>query len=164
MSIMEKTAFEKWNDGELCMLGGFQTTIFDAYRRAGHDNQEKLKKAFPYWFLTQSEIKQIEVNKEIAIDSSTADSKLTKLANNLVSEIKKFLDEKGNLKLEDGVNISYANEEMIEFEKVGDKYHVRTEDNNFGLSQSHDLDDRATVAVQDLIWMLEQIENYRKGQ
>lgn len=56
---MEKTLFQRWNAGEsgFTNFGSFQTTILEAYRIAGADNQKILERAFPFWFQNEEERK-----------------------------------------------------------------------------------------------------------
>jgi len=149
------STYQKWEAGELTLLGSFQTTIFQAFRLAGSDNKERLCKAFPYWFSD-------EPNRNTVSSEHTAEV-LKQLTDSLVSEIRKYLDETDHLEFHQGVNISYANEEMKKIERINNHYMIVTSDNNFGQLFSHDIDDPAAIAIQDLLWILRQIES-EKGR
>jgi len=46
----EKTAYQKWQDGELPGQGSFHTGLLKLYQLGDSKNQEILNNAFPEWF------------------------------------------------------------------------------------------------------------------
>lgn len=54
-----KSLYQKWIDREIENFGTFQTTILQAYVYADNRNKERLQKAFPHWFLTSDELKEL---------------------------------------------------------------------------------------------------------
>jgi len=53
VQLITRTLFQRWNDNEhgYTGYGSFQTAILQAYRLADLDNQARLEKAFPDWFV-----------------------------------------------------------------------------------------------------------------
>lgn len=45
--------YDRWNEGEISNLGGFQTLMFEAYRQADSSNRKILETAYPDWFACQ---------------------------------------------------------------------------------------------------------------
>lgn len=152
----QKSAYIKWEHGELTFLGSFQTTIFQAYRLAGTDNQNRLCRAFPYWFLDNPSIDEQSTSKE-------GKEILQELREKLMSQIQKHLDKNPNLKFSNTVTISYANQEMTRIQKIKRRYLLMTVDNDFGDNNIYELQDQTKVSIEDLVWILEQIEERKKG-
>jgi len=48
--IDKRTAYERWNDGELSGQGSFHSSLLQTFRLGSGYNKEKLRKAFPEWF------------------------------------------------------------------------------------------------------------------
>lgn len=78
--------------------------------------------------------------------------------------MKKYLDKHGQLELKDNVNLNYANEEMRIIAKRDGKYLLITSGNSFGEEYSYEIQDQGCISIEDLIWILEQMENKTKGQ
>lgn len=154
-----KSQFKKWRAGELTMLGSFQTALFHAFQLADSENQAKLIGAFPYWFLETDPSEKRNYSKSQIINDT-----LKQMAEELITEIKKHLDKHGQLELKDNVNLSYANEEMRTIAKRDDKHILITCDNSFGEEYSYEVQDQGSISVEDLVWILEQIEKNTKGQ
>lgn len=146
--------FRKWKAGEMNMLGSFQTALFHAFQLADSENQEKLSKAFPYWF-SESGLNNGNITKSTHIDSE-----LKRITNEVIVEIKTFLDKNGSLEFEDTVNMSYADEEMRMIAKEDGKYLLMSIDNKSGSEYyTYELNDEGSILIEDLIWILEQIED-----
>lgn len=48
------TLFDHWNAGKIGNFGGFQTALFEAYRRADNENRKPLKAGWPFWFVEEA--------------------------------------------------------------------------------------------------------------
>lgn len=153
-----KSQFKRWKAGELTMLGSFQTKLFQAFQIADSENQLKLSETFSYWFLDGESNEKKSNSKSQLINVS-----LKQMSVELITEIKEYLDRNGHLEFKDTVNLSYANEEMRIISKRDDKYLLVTSSNGFG-ECSYEIQDQGCISIEDLIWILEQIENNTKGQ
>jgi len=145
--------FKRWKMGELTMLGSFQTKLFQAYQIADAENQLKLDTVFPNWFL------DFDTSKERNQKSKIAATLITQMSQNLVTEIKLYLDQNGSLEFEDTVNLSFASEEMTAVTKRDNYYMILTADTDSGEEYDYEIDDYGCISIDDLIWILEQIEN-----
>lgn len=155
-----KSQFKRWKAGELTMLGSFQTKLFQAFQIADSENQLKLSETFSYWFLDGESNEKKSNSKSQLINAS-----LKLMSAELITEIKEYLDKNGHLEFEDNVNLCYADEEMRITVKRDDKYLLLTCDNNFGQEYlAYEIQDQGCVSIQDLTWILEQIENKTRGQ
>ncbi len=161
-----KSQFKRWRAGELTMLGSFQTKLFQAFQIADSVNQQKLSEAFSYWFLADESTKKIPENtRKGSNNSQFISAALKQMCQELIIEIKEYLDKNGHLEFEDNVNLSYADEEMRIAIKREDKYLLLTCDNNFGQEYfTYEIQDQGCISIDDLIWIVEQIENTAKGQ
>lgn len=151
-----KSQFKRWKAGELTMRGSFQTALFHAFQLADSENQAKLSGAFPYWFL--------ETDPRNYSKSQIINDTLKQMSEELITEIKKHLDKHCQLEFKDNVNLSYANEEVRIIAKRDGKYLLITSGNSFGEEYSYEIHDQGCVSIQDLTWILEQIENKTRGQ
>lgn len=86
---------------------------------------------------------------------------LNRLQEQLLNVIESYLKVKRELAFTDSVNIMFADEAITRLEIEDNKIFVVTSDNIHGENYRYDLKDESTVAIQDLIWMVEQIENLR---
>ena len=154
-----KSQFKRWKAGELTMLGSFQTKLFQAFQIADSENQLKLSEAFPYWFLETDPSEKRNYKKSQIINDT-----LKQMSEELITEMKKYLDKHGQLEFKDNVNLSYANEEMRIIAKRDGKYLLITSGNSFGEEYSYEIQDQGRISIEDLLWILEQIENKTKGQ
>ena len=93
-----------------------------------------------------------------------ANAVVTSVVNELIQDIKIYLDGTKELEFSHSVNRSFANDEMYSIVKKEQKYLLTTKDNSFGNGRlEYEIEDFAEVSVYDLIWIMEQIE-LEKGE
>jgi hypothetical protein len=97
-------------------------------------------------------------NKQPSI-SEEATAALQHLHTKLIGVIQRYLTIKREIEFGDNVNITFADETITHLQKDGDAIFVVTSDNIHGEVSKYQLCDQGTVAIQDLIWMVEQIED-----
>jgi hypothetical protein len=109
-----------------------------------------------------NKLKVMKTNNEITSASARADVK--KLFNALVVRIKNYLNNNEELEFEENVNLSYKDEEIRLLMKHDNSYLIVTIDNQNGAGFNYDISNPEYLSIEDLIWIVEQIENEERGQ
>jgi hypothetical protein len=106
-------------------------------------------------------VKQMVMKKwktNIGKTSMEASSQLDMQYDILVKKIEEFLDENKNLIFEENVNMSFFDEEMRLIMKRNERYVLLTVDNKYGTAKEHDVNDQSSLCIDDMIWIVMQIE------
>jgi hypothetical protein len=100
-------------------------------------------------------MKAMSKNKTVSV---SARATVQALFRELVCHIKSYLDKNEELEFAETANMSYADEEMRVLLKHDNQYLVLTSDNQSGHGFQYDVCDTAYLSIEDLIWIMEQIE------
>lgn len=96
------------------------------------------------------------------LKASVANKMLDCISKQLIRQIKEFLDTENELEFSERLNLHVADQTIDGIFKRDNEYHIASTDNKSAEGLFYDLDG-VEILVQDLTWIMEQIEIYKRG-